>query len=81
MLDSTTQYFECVESGDPNTIAQLLQYHPYHVDALVQLAEVHGIKLFHISTSGAESSIIVGVQAYRRTRNGDRICRAGHLLF
>ncbi|ELR18632.1 uncharacterized protein ACA1_298650 [Acanthamoeba castellanii str. Neff] len=34
------QYFECVESGDPNTIAQLLQYHPYHVDALVQLAEV-----------------------------------------
>lgn len=34
------QYFLCVESMDPDSIAELLQFHPYHLDSLLQLAEV-----------------------------------------
>jgi len=32
-------FFQCVESGDPNTLTGLLQYHPYHVDSMLQLCE------------------------------------------
>ncbi|KAL6041664.1 Transcription factor 25 [Balamuthia mandrillaris] len=34
------QFMACVETGDPNTIAQLLQFHPYHLDSLLQLYDV-----------------------------------------
>lgn len=33
---------ECVHSHDPNTLVQLLQHHPYHVDALLALSELMG---------------------------------------
>jgi hypothetical protein len=33
-------FFECVNTGDPNTLVDLvLSKHPYHVDSLLQLAE------------------------------------------
>jgi hypothetical protein len=32
-------FFQCVESGDPNTLTALLQHHPYHVDSMLQLCE------------------------------------------
>jgi len=34
------QYFMCVETMDPDSIAELLQFHPYHLDSLLQLADV-----------------------------------------
>eukprot|EP01090_Pellita_catalonica_P017664 TRINITY_DN5384_c0_g1_i1.p1 TRINITY_DN5384_c0_g1~~TRINITY_DN5384_c0_g1_i1.p1 ORF type:complete len:521 (-),score=73.68 TRINITY_DN5384_c0_g1_i1:89-1627(-) len=34
------QFYECVESNDPNTIVQFLQFNPYHLDSLLQLCEV-----------------------------------------
>jgi hypothetical protein len=34
------EYVRCVETGDPNSIAELLQFHPFHVDSLIQLAQV-----------------------------------------
>lgn len=35
-------YEECVHSHDPNTIVQLLQHYPYHVEALLALSELMG---------------------------------------
>uniref|UniRef100_A0A6B2L053 Transcription factor 25 n=1 Tax=Arcella intermedia TaxID=1963864 RepID=A0A6B2L053_9EUKA len=32
-------FFECVETGDPNTLTHLLQKFPYHVDSMLQLCE------------------------------------------
>lgn len=35
------EYYRCVESYDPNALVHLLSRHPYHVDSLIQLAEVY----------------------------------------
>jgi hypothetical protein len=35
------QYEECVGSHDPNTIAMIVNQHPYHIDSLLTLAEVY----------------------------------------
>jgi hypothetical protein len=34
------QYEVCVQSYDPNQISQLLRFHPYHVDSMIQLSEI-----------------------------------------
>ncbi|KAK3276411.1 hypothetical protein CYMTET_15507 [Cymbomonas tetramitiformis] len=35
------QFEECVEAHDPNRLARLVAHNPYHVDALLSLAEVY----------------------------------------
>ncbi|KAJ7514065.1 hypothetical protein O6H91_23G025100 [Diphasiastrum complanatum] len=39
-MEIQKDYEACVESHDPNTIASLLMYHPYHIDSLLSLSEV-----------------------------------------
>jgi hypothetical protein len=33
-------YFAAVRSSDPSSFQEILQTHPYHIDSLLQLAEV-----------------------------------------
>lgn len=36
-----TLFQECQETHDPNAIVQLLGQHPYHIDALLALFDLH----------------------------------------
>jgi tetratricopeptide (TPR) repeat protein len=40
-MEVQKMYEECVSSHDPNTIAMLVNQHPYHVDSLLALAELY----------------------------------------
>jgi hypothetical protein len=41
------QYNLCVQTYDPNAIAELLRWNPYHVDAMLQLADILQVDPLH----------------------------------
>ena len=42
--ETQLQFLQCIHTHNPETIAQLLAMHPYHIDCLLQLSDVaaHG---------------------------------------
>ena len=46
------EYEVAAASHDPNAIVGVLQFYPYHIDALMQLAEVHSIRGGELERAG-----------------------------